>query len=157
MIDPGGTIAVVTVLYSAASRSAPQPAGCAGWIEQHPLQPHATGRLRPEEITLFPPLIDGPAASSAVSESLRYRESLIGPSVRIETSHARLVSSLTRQVSLRPIWLTVCLPYTCASPASANTMQRTTAFICVSDIANGYFQIAVDVYTNLRYNADEWE
>ncbi len=36
-------------------------------------------------------------------------------------------------------------------------MQRTTAFICVSDIANCYFQIAVDVYTDLRYNADEWE
>ena len=94
---------MVTELYSAASRSAPQPAGCAGWIEQHPLQPHAAGRLRPAEITLSPPHIDGDAAVTAVSESLRYRECLIGLSVRIETSHARLVSSLTHQVSLRSI------------------------------------------------------
>ena len=32
-IDPGVTFAKVTGLYSAAIRSAPQPAGCAGWIE----------------------------------------------------------------------------------------------------------------------------
>ena len=32
-IDQGITFAVVTGLYSAASRSAHQPAGCAGWIE----------------------------------------------------------------------------------------------------------------------------
>ena len=32
-IDQGITFAMVTGLYSAASRSAPQPAGCAGWIE----------------------------------------------------------------------------------------------------------------------------
>ena len=89
--------------YSAASRSAHQPAGCAGWIELHPLQPHAAGRLRPAAITLFPPLIDGAAADTAVSGSLRYRECFIGLSVSIETSHARLVSSLTHQVSLRSI------------------------------------------------------
>ena len=57
---------MVTGLYSAASRSTHQPAGCAGWIELHPLQPHAAGRLRPAEITLFPPLIDGAAADAAV-------------------------------------------------------------------------------------------
>jgi hypothetical protein len=57
----GNSLALVTGLYSAASRSALQPAGCAGWIELHPLQPHAVGRLRPAEITLFPPLIDGDA------------------------------------------------------------------------------------------------
>ena len=83
---------MVTGLYSAALRSAHQPAVCAGWIEPHPLQPHATGRLRPAEITLFPPLIDGDAADAVVQESLRYRECLIGLPARIETSHARLVS-----------------------------------------------------------------
>ena len=67
------------------------------------LLPHAAGRLRPAEIALFPPLIDGDAAVTAVSGSLRYRECLIGLSARIETSHARLVSSLTHQVSLRSI------------------------------------------------------
>ena len=90
-------------VYSAASRSTPQPAGCAGWIELHPLQPHTAGRLRPAGITLFLPLIDSPTADFAVSGSLRYRECLIGLSVRIETSHARLVLSLTHQVSLRSI------------------------------------------------------
>jgi hypothetical protein len=50
------------------------------------------GRRRPTEITLFPLLIDGDAAVTAVSGSLRYRECLIGLSARIETSHARLVS-----------------------------------------------------------------
>ena len=55
------------------------------------------------EIALLSPLIDGNATSTAVSGSLRYRECLIGLSVRIETSHARLVSSLTHQVSLRSI------------------------------------------------------
>ena len=49
------------------------------------------------------PLIDGDAADTTVSGSLRYRECLIGLSVSIETSHARLVSPLTHQVSLRSI------------------------------------------------------
>jgi hypothetical protein len=32
------------------------------WLDlAAPLQPHAVGRLRPAEITLFPPLIDGDA------------------------------------------------------------------------------------------------
>ena len=64
-IDQGITFTMVTGLYSAASRSAQQPADCAGWIDPHPLQPHATRRLRPAEITLFPPLIDGDAADTA--------------------------------------------------------------------------------------------
>lgn len=46
-IDQGITFTMVTGLHSAASRSAPQPADYAGWIEPHPLQPHATGQLRP--------------------------------------------------------------------------------------------------------------
>ena len=94
---------MVTGLYSAVLRSALQTAGCVGWNELHPLQPHVAGRLRPAEITLFPPLIDGVAASTVVSGSLRYRECLIGLSARIETSHDRLDSSLTHQVSLRSI------------------------------------------------------
>lgn len=102
-IDLGITFTIVTWLLSAVSRFAHQPAGCAGWIELHPLQPHVAGRLRPTEITLFPPLIDGDAVDTAVSGSLRYRECLIGLSVCIETSRARLVSSLSRQVSLRSI------------------------------------------------------
>ena len=103
MIDQGITFAKVTGLYSAVLRSALQPAGCAGWNELHPLQPHVAGRLRPAEITLFPPLIDGPADSTAVSGSLRYLECFRRLYVRIETSLARLVSSLTHQVSLRSI------------------------------------------------------
>jgi len=58
-IEQGITFAVVTGLYPAASRSTPQPAGCAGWIELHTLQPHAAGRLHPAAISLFPPLFDG--------------------------------------------------------------------------------------------------
>ena len=103
VIDPGATFAKVTGLHSAASRSALQPAGCAGWIEllRYSLMP--LGDFALAEITLFPPLINGPAATTAVSGSLRYRECLIGLSARIETSHDRLVSSLTHQVSLRSI------------------------------------------------------
>ena len=52
-IDLGITFALVTGVYSAASRSAHQPAGCTGWIELYPLRPHAAGRLRPVEITLI--------------------------------------------------------------------------------------------------------
>ena len=40
---------------------------------------------------------------AAVSGSLRYRECLRRLSIRIDTPHARLVSSLTHQVSLRSI------------------------------------------------------
>ena len=43
-IDLGITFTIVTWLLSAV-----------------PLQPHAAERLRPAEITLFPPLIDGDA------------------------------------------------------------------------------------------------
>ena len=60
-IDLGITFTIVTGLYSAVSRSALQPAGSTGWIGLHPLQPHAAGRLRPAEISLSLPLIDGPA------------------------------------------------------------------------------------------------
>ena len=73
-IDPGVTFAKVTGLYSVASGSAAQPAGCAGWNELLRYKPHAAGRLRPVEITLLPPLIDGDVASTAVLGSLRYRE-----------------------------------------------------------------------------------
>ena len=51
----GVLFTIATGLYLAVLRYALQTAGCAGWIELNLLQLHAAGRLRPAEVTLFPP------------------------------------------------------------------------------------------------------
>ena len=80
VIDLGITFAVVTGLYSAASRSALQPAGCAGWIEllRYSLMPlgdfarrrspcsHRSSMAMP----LIPPCRDHSVTKSALSGCL---------------------------------------------------------------------------------------
>ena len=80
VIDPGATFAKVTGLHSAASRSALQPAGCAGWIELlryslMPLDDFARQRSpcshrSPLAMPLIPPCRDHSVTKSALSGCL---------------------------------------------------------------------------------------